>query len=374
MGQAARIGESTDTARMALIDGLRALAAIAVLFYHYMHFAMTGVDRGRYVGYLAYQPFRPWLALLYDYGFYAVEIFWMISGFVFAAVYFARDASTREFAANRLARLYPLHLVTLLTVAGLQALALSRLGTTLLYDNFDLAHFTRQLVFASDWVEAGGHSFNGPIWSVSVEVTVYALFWILRDPLKRMGAGGLVAVIGLCLLANVFGTVSRIPTCAFYFFCGTALLRLHTWLGRREGLRAALLAGSAIVGTVCLAAGGAFVREVIALPFLAGAAILALAAIEHRAGTRLRAAAQWLGDCTYGIYLWHVPLQLALMLALLPAHNPATLAAQGWFLPLWIASVVGWARLSFIWIERPAREWLRHLARPRSRPGLAAST
>lgn len=373
MGQAARIGESTDTARMALIDGLRALAAIAVLFYHYMHFAMTGPDRGRYVEYLAYQPFRPWLALLYDYGFYAVEIFWMISGFVFAAVYFARDADTREFAVNRLARLYPLHMVTLLAVTGLQALALSRLGYTLFYDNYDLAHFARQLVFASDWVEAGGHSFNGPIWSVSVEVTVYALFWILRDPLRRMGAAGLAAVIGLCLLANVFGTVSRIPTCAFYFFCGTAQLRLHAWLGRREGLRVALLAGAAIVGAAGLSAGGAFAREVIALPFLAGAAILALAAIEHRADTRLRAAAQWLGDCTYGIYLWHVPLQLALMVLLLPTYSPAALAAQGWFLPLWIVFMVGWARLSFVWVERPAREWLRHLAHPRSRPGMAAS-
>ncbi|MEZ5683432.1 MAG: acyltransferase [Novosphingobium sp.] len=290
MGQAARSGEGTGTARMALIDGLRALAAIAVLFYHYMHFAMTGPDRGRYVEYLAYQPFRPWLALLYDYGFYAVEIFWMISGFVFAAVYFARDADTREFAVNRLARLYPLHMVTLLAVTGLQALALSRLGYTLFYDNYDLAHFARQLVFASDWVEAGGHSFNGPIWSVSVEVTVYALFWILRDPLRRMGAAGLAAVIGLCLLANVFGTVSRIPTCAFYFFCGTAQLRLHAWLGRREGLRVALLAGAAIVGAAGLSAGGAFAREVIALPFLAGAAILALAAIEHRADTAARCA------------------------------------------------------------------------------------
>ena len=88
-----------------------------MLLYHYMHFAMSGTDHSRYTHYLALQPARWLLAPFYDYGFYAVQLFWIISGFVFAAVYFDRAVTGRAFAANRFARLYPLHLLTLLVVA-----------------------------------------------------------------------------------------------------------------------------------------------------------------------------------------------------------------------------------------------------------------
>lgn len=351
--------------RLTLIDGLRGLAAIAVLFYHYMHFAMIGTDHERYFEYLDYQPARAAFGLLYDWGFYAVQLFWMISGFVFAAVYFGRPATTREFVVNRFARLYPLHFLTLLVVAGLQFIALGRVGHTLLYDNYDWWHFSLQLVFASDWAVGSGQSFNGPIWSVSVEVVVYALFWVLREPLRKFGAGGLIAVIALCLLGNLLSSISRIPNCAFYFFTGTALFRLHGWLERHPGWNRGLVcAGLTLTGVLALRQGGGLAREVVAIPALAGAALLALAVAETSVPRFVRRASSWLGDCTYGIYLWHVPMQLALMLAFLPDAHPAEFAAQGWVLAVWIAAVVLIARLSFIWFERPMRERLRHWAEP----------
>ena len=118
-----RLKPAAAAPRLTLIDGLRGFAAVAVLFYHYMHFAMIGTDHERYFEYLDYQPARAAFAILYDWGFYAVQLFWMISGFVFAAVYFGREATTREFVVNRFARLYPLHFLTLLVVAVLQFVA-----------------------------------------------------------------------------------------------------------------------------------------------------------------------------------------------------------------------------------------------------------
>lgn len=360
-----RVEGRPGAGRLALIDGLRGFAALAVLFYHYMHFAMISTDHERYFEYLDYQPARAVFGVLYDWGFYAVQLFWMISGFVFAAVYFGRDASTREFVVNRFARLYPLHFLTLLVVAGLQFGALGRTGHTLLYDNFDLWHFALQLVFASDWAAGSGQSFNGPIWSVSVEIVVYALFWVLREPLRKFGAGGLLAIIALCLLTNVFSQWTRIPNCAFYFFTGTALFRLHGWLAdRAPALRWLSCLGLAVTGSAALYQGGAMAREVVAIPALAGAALLALAVLEEQAPRLLRRFSGWLGDCTYGIYLWHVPLQLALMLVFLPDRNPAHFTAQGWFLPVWIVAVVLVARASFVWFERPMRERLRRWAEP----------
>lgn len=351
--------------RLTLVDGLRGFAAIAVLFYHYMHFAMIGTDHERYFDYLEYQPARAVFAVLYDWGFYAVQLFWMISGFVFAAVYFDRPASTREFVVNRFARLYPLHFLTLLVVTLLQFVAVNRVGHTLLYDNFDLWHFVLQLIFASDWLVGSGQSFNGPIWSVSVEVVVYALFWMGRNQLRGFGPGGWIAVVALCLMGNLLSEVSRIPNCAFYFFTGAALLRLHGWLERRDsGIRHTVCVVLVVLGWVALMQGSGLAREAVAIPALSGAALLFLAAAEHSAPPALCRASSWLGDCTYGIYLWHVPMQLALMLVILPDANPAEFAAQGWVLAVWLLAVIAVARLSFIWFERPLRERLRTLARP----------
>ena len=372
MSPGAEASAAAQRDRFALIDGLRGVAAIAILFYHYMHFSMGGADHGLYDAYRANQPLRALFAGLYDYGFYAVELFWMISGFVFAAVYLGREASTREFIVNRIARLYPLHLLTLLVVTALQFAALARLGHTLVFDNFDLPHFLAQLVFASDWIRGSGNSFNTPIWSVSVEVVVYALFWSLRGRLRRMGAAGLAALILASLLACAVGTVSRIPACAFYFFSGTALYRAHAYLSGRGAMLWPVAAALVIGGGAGIAAGGAFAREVIGIPLLGGATILALARLERVASMTVRSAAEWLGDCTYGIYLWHVPLQL-LLLSILAGERTVALTSQPWFLPVWITGIVAWARISFVLFERPAREGLRRLAKPVARHAAPAA-
>ena len=345
--------------RFTLIDALRGFAAVAVLFYHYMHFFMTGTDHTRQYGYLTAEPGQAWLTGLYEYGFYAVQVFWIISGFVFAAVYLGRGASTREFIVNRFARLYPLHLLTLLVVVILQAIALQRLGHTLFYDNYDWPHFLLQLGFASDWLEWSDHSFNGPIWSVSVEVLIYAVFWMLRPVLKRVGWPGLAAIILLCLMGNVLGAWTRVPMCGFYFFQGVALARLHDQFGERTGRR--LFAAALLIALGCagLTWGGALPREALGIPGLAAAAILLLAGAERAAPQLLRRSGQWLGDNTYGLYLWHVPVQMALVLLLVPQVDPAALAQSGWFLAFFLLGTTALARMSFVLFERPMRERIR---------------
>ncbi len=347
-----------------LIDALRGAAAIAVLFYHYMHFFMTGTDHTRQLAYLQREPAQPWLTLLYEYGFYAVQVFWIISGFVFAVVYLGRAASTREFVVNRFARLYPLHLLTLLVVAGLQVAALQRFGHTLFYDNYDWPHFVLQLGFASDWVNWSDHSFNGPIWSVSVEVLIYAVFWSLRPVLERVGWPGLTAIILLCLLGNVLGAWTRVPMCGFYFFQGVAVARLHAQLGERPARRIFAALVLAAFGGIGLAWGGALPREALGIPGLAAAAVLLLAGAEQAAPPLLRRAGQWLGDNTYGLYLWHVPVQMAAVLAIIPFGDPAVLAQSGWFLTVFVLGTLALARASFVLFERPMREWIRRGGRP----------
>jgi peptidoglycan/LPS O-acetylase OafA/YrhL len=360
VGRAER--QAAGTSYLSLIDGVRGVAALAVLLYHYVHFFMAGADRRKLPGYLDLYPAHDLLRPLYQYGFYAVQVFWLISGFVFAHVYYGHAGGTRGFFVNRLARLYPLHLLTLFVVAALQLIALGRLGYTPIYGNFDWRHFALQLVMAGDWVRSG-FSFNGPFWSVSVEIVVYALFWLSRGAVARVGLALLVAmVVGFYFADHEWGANTRIFACGYYFFTGSALCRARrgAW---GTGWRLALLAAAcATAGATATAMAGIQGWAAGGIPGIFGALFLLLATAEKHAPAKVRRACEWLGENTYGVYLWHFPLQLTTILLLLPA-NVERLAQHGWFLALYVVLVVGIARLSFLRFERPMRDILRRRLR-----------
>jgi peptidoglycan/LPS O-acetylase OafA/YrhL len=348
---------------LSLVDGLRGCAAFSVLLYHYVHFFMAGADHHAPAGSAETFPAHAWFWPLYQYGYFAVQIFWLISGFVFAHVYRDCRGTAREFLAGRIARLYPLHLLTLLIVALLQFVALRRLGHTLVYANYDMQHFGAQLVMASDWiVQDNGYSFNGPIWSVSVEVLVYALFWGSCRVLARFGPVlAFTMAIALYFLDSRLGGFSKVFACGFYFFtgCGLSLLRRGAWGG---GLRLVLAIAALVILGICgFSDGGDWEWRYLGIPGLFGAAILLLASMERHAHPRLRRGCALLGENTYGIYLWHFPIQLVLLLSLMPGENPAAVARNGWFLVLFVSLVILVARISNIAFERPMRQYLRGL-------------
>jgi len=64
---------------------------------------------------------------------------------------------------------------------------------------------------------------------------------------------------------------------------------------------------------------------------------------------------------TNGVYLWHIPIQLILLLLLDGAIGNRSIAAAGWFLMLYLITVVAVARVSYLGIELPARQTIRRL-------------
>lgn len=350
-----------EGAYLSLLDGVRGCAAIAILFYHYVHFFMAGPSRRPpgdvEMNYPAYDFF--WL--FYDRGYLAVQVFWLISGFVFCHVYHGRAATTRSFVVNRLARLYPLHILTLFVVVAFQLAALRSVGYTPIYGKFDLEHFAPQLFMASAWLrEPGGHSFNGPVWSVSVEIVIYAFFWSGRGLISRMGLPLVMALVaGFYFAHQQLGEISMVFACGFYFFlgCGYSILR-QSKLGQGRGLSFSVVLLAAL-GMWGIVSGTDWSSRYIAVPGLCGAIFLLLAVGEANAPAMLRRICQWLGENTYGAYLWHFPLQLALLLILIPHYDPYEIAQNGWFLAFYVFAVVAIARLSFTWFERPMRDRLR---------------
>jgi peptidoglycan/LPS O-acetylase OafA/YrhL len=86
---------------------------------------------------------------------------------------------SRSFFTLRFSRLYPLHFVTLLLVLFLQHLLFNMTGEYLIYKHNDTYHFILNIFFMQSWGLESGESFNSPSWSVSVEVLLYILFFIL---------------------------------------------------------------------------------------------------------------------------------------------------------------------------------------------------
>lgn len=371
--------------RYYLLDAARGFAAFMVLFFHYQHFFMdpdVPVALGRAVaepqpGYLELVPLNQLLFPLYRFGGVAVALFWMISGFVFSSVYLGTRATTREFAVNRFARLYPLHFATLCVVAVLQLLAVSKFGHSLLYRDNDLYHFLLHTFFASNWGLEGSatYTFNGPIWSVSVEVLVYALFWLSR---RWLTAAGIAVPMMFSLIGGALSLYlgnSFIASCCYYFFLGSCLCGIHAAYGATP-MRIVI---PALIAVPVACAVAVVLRNPVLAYFVMSVGfstlILLLVVAEPFVAPRWHRALSLIGDNTYGMYLLHVPVQLTLFLCLGHVFDLSVLAQSFWFLMLYLGLVIVLARATFVWFERPMRKRLRnlgHLSKARDRPAISA--
>jgi peptidoglycan/LPS O-acetylase OafA/YrhL len=339
------------TAHYYSMDLLRGIAAIAVLFWHYHHFYFAHPDAVIPAEVFAAEPMYSWFRWLYTKGYYAVQLFWTISGFVFAAVYVGNAATTREFVAARFARLYPLHALTLAVVCVLELVSIYSTGDTKIYSNFNFYHLVLNLFFASAWGLERGESFDGPIWSVSIEILVYAIFWSTHKRLFRRGILGPV----LASLALFIGLQLSLPghiwACGFFFFAGAAIFVLHRAL---PSISQFAVAAAVFLAGAVLVRGGHHVHLAIFVGVLD--LVMIVAALESSLGGAAKSVI-WIGDNTYSIYLWHVPVQISLMLLI----NDTRIFNSPGFLIAYLCAMLLISRLSFLFFERPARRYFRDL-------------
>jgi peptidoglycan/LPS O-acetylase OafA/YrhL len=325
------------------LDGLRGLAALFVLVRH------TGE-------YWSFYPHRSYLA---------VDLFFLLSGFVIAHSYEARLAAGRltalQFVGVRLVRLYPMYLLALALslLASPQPTTLAAVaGALLMMPSLD-----------SEWLFPP----NIVFWSLFFELAVNLLYALLRPRLtNRVLAGCLVALAaGLAALSalagqmdlgwrgevvHLFGGLLR---AALGILVGIALYR------RRERLWArmpSLLGPVAATAAVCLLfwspSAGRWdpVVDLLAVLTLLPLCVLAAARSVPAWGAGLMAL---LGAASYPLYLLHVPLaQLGLgwFPQLVERHGTLSglvLAATALLLSLWVDRFV----------DRPVRgrltQWLQ---------------
>lgn len=346
------------------LTALRFMAALWVVFYTFW----PNLDVG----------FLPNLAAK---GYLGVELFFVLSGFILSHVYLHAFAekrfSYRGFLWARIARVYPLHLFTLL---GVMALGLGAVAVGMSIDDSVLSWKTlpAHLLMLHAWGLAGEAGWNHPSWSISAEWFAYLAFplfavaaWPLRKRPWVATAGAAVFLMGLYAaferLAGFplteatfrWGALRIVPCFAY----GCALYLVY----RRAPLpRAGLLALSAAVVMV----GSASVLAWDAVTVLAaGLLILALASIpDGRAGWLGSRPAVYLGEISYSVYMVCAPWQI---LAVNLAARATGADDKRLHVLVWLGIILGLiaaAAATYHLIERPARQALRGMADRRRAP------
>lgn len=372
--------------RIGSLDVLRGVAALSVVFNHWKHFdhnvpPIGNVDRTA-------SPFYALAKPLYEQGWVAVDLFFGISGFIFA-YFFAQEIRGKrlrcsEFIVRRVSRLFPLLCLTTLVVAILQIYSLSRYGYGIVYQNTNLYHLALNMIFASAWGFEAGPSFNGPSWSISVEMLLYVAFYIsallLGDRLRRIMVILLTILLGAALQMTVAPHVGR---GLISFFIGWLVVEwLHDnldrfptalWIGAlaamwglafAEAYANVLTRHCSAIFAIALAPDQAASLALLGVRFLMifglfPGTIAALVVLEARGAMHWAARFSVVGDISYPVYLLHFPLQCFVILIAKRAGLPTGYADTPIFMALFFAVLIALSLLSAYWFEKPAQARIR---------------
>ncbi|ESQ74103.1 acyltransferase [Asticcacaulis sp. AC402] len=386
-------------ARFFELDILRGVAAAMVVLFHYKHFL---IDDGGNFDY-AHMPLHGLLAPVYIFGQYFVELFFSISGYVFFWLYAEavseRRVGLRNFFIARFSRLYPLFFLTFIAVALFQWAFVTLYGQAYIYQDNSPGQFVLNLFMVQQWLPGAQMSFNGPSWSISVEVFLYAVFFALCA--LRLNTPVMIAAV--VVLGLLFKYLQPQPPPDFTrgipnFFLGGLIfyavqyLRDYArtvWLERVEKvliwlvpvlwLAAYVVGHDLIWGPVStwieshgigsssfLFSTDSFVYVLVPLTLLA-------LGLQQGKWLNLEALRKWswAGDVSYSIYLIHFPLQILVMVGLahLPYETRADIFDSPLVLILFMAVSLGLARLSFLYFEMPMRRHLKDWLTRRLAPG-----
>lgn len=334
------------------IQGLRAIAVLAVMLFHFNPAWLPG-------------------------GFVGVDVFLVISGYLIAHLLLERKVqpdyrlagALGGFYVSRIKRIAPAYFAMLVLVSLLAAVLYLPQDLTIYKKGLNqAAWFNSNHYFAGlgDYFAPANH--EQPLlhtWSLAVEIQFYLLapVLILLLPPRALKWLLIVLLVGLTAVAEYrlrilgihqetyYSLYARLPA-----FSVGALVALwirtagggKPWLG---SLGLALVLASAATQPRL----GPFPGVLALLP-VAGAALILLRPAQGPTGQLLVSKPMvWLGELSYSLYLWHWPV-----LALLRYYTGSQVLDMPFSL-LFIALTLLLATLSFYVVETPLRA--RHRAR-----------
>lgn len=338
------------------LEGLRFLASLAIVLYHFVPYT----ERGH-----ASPDF--WSGRFSV----AVDLFFVISGIVIANGYLGRTSSWREYAEfirRRFARLYPLHLATLGFYAMIGAAAATGIVRVANESKYAFNELAANLLLVHAWGFSSQLSFNYVSWSISAEWFVYLLFpliaWVASKPSGLIAVGVLLAA---CIAISHNWVGRGLPHLTWDYSILRALpsFALGIWICANRKL----IAG--VIGPRPAAAGLALSALLLAIFMAAGANQYALVGAAYGIVTfsflcdvaQGRTPLAWepisrLGTLTYSIYMLHPVVATVLLAFLAPKLLGTSFWAATAAIAVAIPVTIGIAMLSYRFFEEPARQML----------------
>lgn len=190
------IGLKSESDEMLALDLLRFVAACGVVSLHY------GTEYLKQIGLSNFANRLDFLNL-------AVDIFFVISGFVIAYVYSDRLCSFSDYGKflwRRVTRLVPLHWATLAFFV-LAGLAITVIGIeTSSPETFHWPDLLEVALLLHMFGGVEGAAFNYPAWSISAEILMYIMFPLfLLIGRNRYGLPSLVLIVFVWLAIRDLG-------------------------------------------------------------------------------------------------------------------------------------------------------------------------
>lgn len=362
--------------RLYALDVSRGIAALAVVLWHWQHFAYKGNSLSQQF-IRENQPLYDLLRLFYEKGGMGVQYFFLLSGFIFFWLYSAsiknKQTSAWEFGIHRFSRLYPLHFITLIAVAILQFLYISHENISFVYPFNDVYHFFLNLGFASKWGFENGWSFNAPIWSVSIEVLLYFVFFLVA----LLRQGGWLFCLSVSVLSFVLSSVisHSILGGLSMFFLGGLVFHLTILVSDKYKILITPIYFLTIFSWSCviinyyafdlsnIILGAGILGKIFLIGFplyiLFPLTVLSLALIEIDRGPLLKPVS-WIGNITYSSYLLHFPLQLLFGIAVSFGILDFNFYLNPIYLVIYFMILIPMSYMTFIKFERPIQRVIRN--------------
>ena len=338
------------------LDAFRFIASLGIVLHHCAIYADA---MGWNAHVTAFDNFR-----------LCVDFFFALSGFVLMHAHGSAIATGHDylrFLQKRLARIYPLHALTVLVFAALGFAVAGKLMAQRIAPVLDPSMALPNLMLLHSFGVTQTLSLDFPSWSISAEWFLYLLFPTLAAFVIRIGPrGAIVTAIAFALmLATVrdalglrdwtrstfdFGMLRALPS----FVAGMAVCVIVERLPPRR-LSWNWVYGGAFALILLMLSPAPAALSIALFPALIG--LIALAERTGATSFLTRSPFPALGDASYSVYMLHALVMLIVAEAIntigmagLPACTALTAATIALTIPL--------ALFTFRFYEAPMRRWL----------------
>lgn len=343
--------------RINQLTSTRFVAAMAIVVFHF--------GRNRY-------PFdSDKISFLIQYSDVAVSYFFVLSGFIMIVAYGKQThVSAPEYLRNRFVRIYPLYLFALMLFMGVELY----IGNPIA-----LEEVVGNITMLQSWIPDMAITLNYPGWSLSVEMFFYALFPLLFNKVYVSGAR-ITYLFGISFWAvtqiflHVTATdlifssppISDIRFINYFpvthvnqFILGNVAGIYFMRNQQRRGVHDLKIL--VLIGVLVFLLMGSwswlhYHNGILGLVF---APIVVLMSLNTGFITRMldNSVAVFLGEISFGIYILQVPVFAGTYYLLVQTLELRIFSNQLFYISCSILILI--AALAYVFVEKPAREWLR---------------